>query len=143
MHRLYDINTLGPLRMVEVMLPLLEKSALKRLCFVSSEAGSVSASTRTSWFGYCSSKAALNMIVKNLFNRLRPEGYTFRLYHPGRMRTYMSGTKNHNADMEPEEAAVYALRYFLGEDLTNPMAPSSWDEDRLVLRDWQGKVWPF
>jgi len=143
MHRIYDVNTLGPLRMVEVMLPLLKKSALKRLCFVSSEAGSIGASTRTSWFGYCASKAALNMIVKNLFNKLRPEGYTFRLYHPGWMRTYMSGIKNPNADMEPEKAARYALRYFVGEDLTNPMTPSGWDEDRLQLRDWRGEEWPF
>ncbi len=134
MHRLYDINALGPLRMVEAFLPLTDKSAMKRLCFVSSEAGSIGGSKRTAWFGYCTSKAALNMIVKNMFNYLRPEGYTFRLYHPGWMRTYMGGAKSTTGDMEPEEAAVPALAYFLQERS---------DEECLVLRDWQGGEWSW
>jgi NAD(P)-dependent dehydrogenase (short-subunit alcohol dehydrogenase family) len=134
MHRVYDVNALGPLRVVEAFLPLTDKSTMKRLCFVSSEAGSIARSTRQAWYGYCTSKAALNMIVKNTFNFLRPGGYTFRLYHPGWMRTYMGGTKSTKADMEPEEAAVPALAYFLSA------LP---DEDRLVLRDWQGREWPW
>ena len=109
MHRLFRVNALGPLRVVEALLPLLERAETKRLCFVSSEAGSINRAERHSWFGYCSSKAALNMGVRLLFNRLRPRGYTFRLYHPGWMRSYMSGPKNIIADMEPEEAAVPAL----------------------------------
>lgn len=134
MQRMYDTNALGPLRVVEALMPLLDRGALKRLCFVSSEAGSINNAQRTSWFGYCSSKAALNMMVKLLFNHLRADGYTFRVYHPGWMRTYMSGVKNPHADMEPEEAAVPALAYFLA-DLA--------DEGRLVLRDWRGREWPW
>ena len=131
----YEVNTLGPLRMVEAFLPLVETSAARRLCFVSSEAGSIGASQRTAWFGYCMSKAALNMAVKNLFNELRPRGFTFRLYHPGWMRTYMSGQKNMAATLEPEEAAAYALAYFLSG--IDPALPPP-DEDTLVLRDYLG-----
>jgi NAD(P)-dependent dehydrogenase (short-subunit alcohol dehydrogenase family) len=135
MHREFDINALGPLRVVETFLPLLEKSMTRRLCFVSSEAGSISASNREGWFGYCMSKAAVNMMVKNLFNSLRPAGYTFRVYHPGWMRTYMGGEKNMRATLEPEEAAVFALDYFL----SGLEGVSPFDEDHLVLRDYQGK----
>ncbi len=134
MQRLYDVNALGPLRVVEAFLPLLDRGAGRRLCFVSSEAGSIGACQRTSWHGYCMSKAALNMSVKILFNLLRREGYTFRLYHPGWMRSYISGRKNMQATLEPEEAAVPALAYFLGE---------VGDEDQLVMRDWQGREWPW
>lgn len=134
MHRLYNVNSLGPLRMVEAFLPLLERSTLKRLCFVSSEAGSIERSTRTSWFGYCMSKAAVNMAVKILFNRFRPEGYTFRLYHPGWIRSYMGGKKNTTADLEPEEAAAYAIPFFLAKRA---------NEDQLVLVDYQGHEWPW
>jgi hypothetical protein len=81
------------------------------------------------------SKAALNMAVKILFNPLRPEGYTFRIYHPGWVRSYMSGRKNLEATLEPDVAACYALAYFLQE--------SGVDEDSLVLRDWEGKVWEW
>lgn len=134
MHRLYDVNALGPVRVVEAFLPLMAGSLLKRLCFVSSEAGSIARCYRDSWYSYCMSKAALNMAVKITFNRLRQEGYTFRLYHPGWMRTYMSGKKGTEADMEPEEAAAKALPFFLGDRE---------DEDTLVMVDYQGETWPW
>ena len=134
MHRLYNVNSLGPLRMCEAFLPMMAESELKRLCFVSSEAGSVGRAQRTSWYGYCMSKSALNMGVRLMFNHLRPEGYTFRLYHPGWVRSYMRGHKNLEGKLEPEEAAGYALAYFLQEGI---------DEDTLLLRDWEGSVWEW
>ncbi len=134
MHRLYDVNALGPLRVVQVFLPLMDAGQRKRLCFISSEAGSIGASTRTSWFGYCMSKAALNMAGKILFNDLRPTGYTFRVYHPGWIRSYMHGQKATEADFEPEEAAALALPVLLGANA---------DEDRLALLDYRGSEWPW
>jgi len=133
MHRAYDVNAIGPIRVVDAFLQL-TATGMRRLAFVSSEAGSIARSHRQAQLGYCMSKAALNMAVKIMFNRLRPEGYTFRLYHPGWMRTYMSGKKNPNADMEPEEAAACALPIFLRDRQ---------DEDHLVLVDYQGQVWPW
>lgn len=134
MRRLYEINALGPLRVVEAFLPLVERGQRKRLCFVSSEAGSIGGAERTSWFGYCMSKAALNMQVKLLFNDLQPQGYSFRLYHPGWVRSYISGKKNMEATLEPEEAAAYALPIFLSHRE---------NEARLVLEDYQGVEWPW
>ncbi len=134
MHRMYDINALGPLRVVEAFLPLMDAGGLKRLCFVSSEAGSISRAGRTSSYGYTMSKAGLNMATRILFNHLRPEGYTFRVYHPGWIRSYMSGVKSTEGKLEPEEAAVPALAYFLDAQI---------DEDTLVMRDWQGEEWPW
>jgi NAD(P)-dependent dehydrogenase (short-subunit alcohol dehydrogenase family) len=129
----FSVNAVGALRIVEAFLPLLDRGAMKRFCFVSSEAGSISASNRTGWFGYCMSKAALNMAVKNLSNDLAPQGYSFRLYHPGWLRTYMRGTKNLEAHMEAEEAAKIALDYFLHP--TNPK--------ELALHEWDGSDLPW
>ena len=134
MHRLYDVNTLGPLRVVEAFLPLMDRGSLKRLCFVSSEAGSIARSKRTAWFGYVMSKAALNMEARILFNYLRPDGYTFRVYHPGWIRSYMGGKKSTEATFEPEEAAARAIPIFLGQRE---------DEDRLVMVDFDGNEWPW
>lgn len=134
MRAAYEVNALGPARVVECFLPLLKKSTFRRLCFVSSEAGSVSASQRFDMFGYCMSKAAVNMYVKILFNRLRPEGYSFRLYHPGWVRSYMGGQKSTFADLEPEEAGEFAVRHWFDETV---------DEETLRLIDYTGKVWPF
>jgi NAD(P)-dependent dehydrogenase (short-subunit alcohol dehydrogenase family) len=143
MLRQYRVNAMGPLRVVEAFLPLLERGSFRRLCFVSSEAGSINRAERTAWFGYFSSKAALNMGVRLLFNRLRPRGYTFRLYHPGWLRSYMGGRKNDSAELEPEVAAVPALAYFMRDRGHDPHRDDRSDEDRLVLRDWRGVEWPF
>jgi NAD(P)-dependent dehydrogenase (short-subunit alcohol dehydrogenase family) len=134
MQRLYNVNALGALRVVEAFLPLVERSQMKRLCFVSSEAGSIARSERTAWYGYCMSKAALNMAVKILFNHLRPEGFTFRLYHPGWLQSYMSGKQNLQANLPLEAAAAKALPFFLDQ---RP------DEDRLALVDYDGNEWPW
>jgi NAD(P)-dependent dehydrogenase (short-subunit alcohol dehydrogenase family) len=134
MHRLYDVNALGALRVVEAFLPLMEQGYSKRFCFVSSESGSIGRAERTSWFGYCMSKAALNMGVKILFNDLHPAGYTFRVYHPGWVRSYMHGEKNMDGTLEPEDAAAYAMPFLLQDRQ---------DEDRLVMVDYEGNEWPW
>jgi NAD(P)-dependent dehydrogenase (short-subunit alcohol dehydrogenase family) len=134
MQRMYDVNALGPLRVTEAFLPLLEWGSLKRLCFISSEAGSIARSERTAEFGYCMSKAALNMAVKILSNDLSPSGYTFRVYHPGWIRSYMSGVKNMEATFEPEEAAARAIPILLGQRE---------NERELVLLDHEGNEWPW
>jgi NAD(P)-dependent dehydrogenase (short-subunit alcohol dehydrogenase family) len=134
MQRIYDVNALGVLRVTEAFLPFLERGGLKRLCFISSEAGSIARSERTAWFGYCMSKAALNMAVKILSNDLSPSGYTFRVYHPGWIRSYMSGVKNMEATFEPEVAAARAIPILLGQRE---------NEAELVLLDHEGKEWPW
>jgi NAD(P)-dependent dehydrogenase (short-subunit alcohol dehydrogenase family) len=133
--RTCNVNAIGALRMVNALLPLMDGSELKRLCFVSSEAGSIALSKRKSEFGYCMSKAALNMAVKIMHNHLRPQGYTFRLYHPGWMKSSLGGGgKSTTGDLEPEEAAAFAVPFF-----TEGRA----DEDRLAMIDYKGKEWPF
>jgi NAD(P)-dependent dehydrogenase (short-subunit alcohol dehydrogenase family) len=134
MLHVYDVNALGALRVVEAFLPLCDRGAMKRLCFVSSEAGSIERSTRTAGYGYCMSKAALNMATKIMFNDLHPQGYTFRVYYPGWLRTYMSGVKSTQANLEPEEGAALAIPLFLADRE---------DEDHLVMIDYQGREWPW
>lgn len=134
MLRDYQVNALGPVLLMEAFAPLMEKSGCRRICVVSSEAGSIGACWRQNAFGYSMSKAAVNMGVQIWFHCLRPKGYTFRLYHPGYLRTYMLGEKNLKADLEPEEGARLALGYFLF-DLP--------DEDTLTLHSFDGREYPW
>jgi NAD(P)-dependent dehydrogenase (short-subunit alcohol dehydrogenase family) len=140
MLKIYNVNTLGQIRVVKAFKALTDRSQLKRLCFISSEAGSVNLCGRVSMYGYCMSKAALNMGIKIMFNSLRPEGYSFRVYHPGWLRSYMTGKKG---DLEPCESAAYAIAYFLRERYKDLHNPSRNDEDRLALRDWRGQELPW
>ena len=129
----FQVNSLGPLRMVEAFLPLMQ-AGRKKLCTFSSETGVISLMQRVKDFPYCVSKAALNMEMHMLFQLLRPKGYTFRLFHPGWVKSYMYGQKSTVGDFEPEEAAPVAYRYFVGEDEI---------DDVLILRDIRGQYWPF
>lgn len=134
-HVLYGINVLGPLRITAEFLPLLSvKQSMKRLCFVSSESGSIGVCHRAEGFLYPMSKAALNMGVKMLFQQLFPRGFTFRLFHPGWVKSYMSGEKNETGKFEPEESAAAGYRFF---------TQSQPHEDVLRLIDNENSTWPF
>lgn len=136
MMKAYNVNALGYLRVTEAFLPLLDRGSGKRLCYVSSEAGSIARSHRTNLYGYSMSKSALNMAVSILYNSLRPDGYAFRLYYPGWIRSYMGGKKSTQGNLEPDEAAVPAVDFFLSEN-------GSYNEDKLVMMDFEGKEWPW
>lgn len=131
---MYNTNCLGALRMVHAFLPLLERGGEKRLCFVSSEAGSISVCHRQEGYVYPMSKTALNMAVRLLFEELNPRGYTFRLYHPGWVKSYMSGRKSKAGKFEPEESAASACQFFV-QNLEH--------EDVLKMYDNEFAVWPF
>ena len=107
-----DVNAFGPLRVTQQFLPLLEKGQMKRLVYISSEAGSIGDCPRKTEFGYTMSKAALNMEVKLLNNYLEPRGYAVFAIHPGWIRTDMGGP---NADISAEEAAEDVYRLTLQE----------------------------
>jgi NAD(P)-dependent dehydrogenase (short-subunit alcohol dehydrogenase family) len=129
-----SVNALGPLRVVQEFLPAVTRSEMKRLCFISSEAGSVTRAHRPNWYGYQMSKAALNMGVSTLYTDLHPQGFSFRIYHPGWMRTFMKGQEDLRAELTPAQAAELALGYFL--DDTVP-------EEPLLLRDEKRAEWPW
>jgi len=129
----FQVNSLGPLRMVESFLPLMQEGK-KKICTFSSETGVISLMQRTKDFSYCVSKAALNMGMHMLFKQLRPQGYTFRLFHPGWVKTYMYGTKSTVGDFEPEDVAPVAYQYFVGDAEI---------DDVLIMRDIRGQYWPF
>ena len=128
-----NINTLGPIRMAEAFLPLMEQGE-KRLCFFSSEAGSITLAHRKGDTAYCVSKTCLNMAVRLMFEKLQPQGYRFRLYHPGWVRSYMSGQKSTEGNFEPDESAAAAYEQFTSD--------RNW-EDVLIMSDISGEIWPF
>lgn len=109
MVQVYRVNALGPLRMTQALLPLLERGRLKRLVNLSSEAGSMQTALyggRDNRYGYRMSKAALNMQSAVLQNDLRDTGIRVIAVDPGYMRTWMHGHRNLEATDEPEDVAA-------------------------------------
>jgi NAD(P)-dependent dehydrogenase (short-subunit alcohol dehydrogenase family) len=97
-----EVNAIGPLRVIQSFLPLLERGAHKLIVNVSSEAGSLQHSWRDRAYGYCMSKAALNMQTTILARALEPRGISALALHPGWMRTEMGGP---DATLDPAESA--------------------------------------
>jgi NAD(P)-dependent dehydrogenase (short-subunit alcohol dehydrogenase family) len=97
---LFNINTLGPLRVAQAFLPLVRRSETPRIVMMSSVLGSM-ALAGTFNVGYRASKAALNKITQCLADDLKPEGVAVVAIHPGWVRTDMGGP---NATLSVEES---------------------------------------
>jgi len=121
-----DVNAFGPLRVTRQFLPLLENGRLKRIVNISSEAGSIEDCGRESWFGYCMSKAALNMQCGILQRHLKPKGFKVLAIHPGWLRTDMGGPE---ADLDPDVSAKAIVA----------LATRSWSLDDPIYMDYTGK----
>ena len=141
----YNVNALGAMRMVHAFLPLMQ-TGMKRLCFVSSEAGAVSVAHREDLSSYCMSKTALNMALRLMFNQLQPMGYSFRLFHPGWVR---SPKIEHSTDAIPtfrDQEGNFTGKFWSWETAAAAVPQFIEDrefEDRLVLIDNEGAAWPF
>lgn len=107
--RVYDVNSLGPLRVVKAFLQYIRKGTFAKVINISSESGSIGASLRDREFDYCMSKAALNMETKLLSNYLKKDNVAVLSVHPGWMRTDMGGS---NAELDPYDTACRLVELF-------------------------------
>ena len=106
----FEVNAVGTLRMMKRFISLVEKSDKKTIINLSSEAGSIEDSYRKGEYGYCMSKAALNMackLTKNAYPHLK-----IYAVHPGWMQTpqgYAGATGECSPDQKPEDTAMMLL----------------------------------
>ena len=100
-----NANTFGPIRMVQVFLPLLEKSANGRIINVSSGYGEINGLS-ADVPSYCLSKLALNGATIMLAQSLRAKGIVVNAMCPGWVRTDMGGA---SAPRSPEQGADTAI----------------------------------
>jgi NAD(P)-dependent dehydrogenase (short-subunit alcohol dehydrogenase family) len=114
--RMYNINALGALRVCQGLLPLIKAGTL--VMNISSEAGSIGASRRKEEYGYCMSKAAMNMSAKLLSNELWGIGARVMSIHPGWLRTVIGGpgaaASSHS--IAPDDSAADIVRIALNID---------------------------
>ncbi len=101
--KLFDVNALGPLRVVKACISLLRHGKEKLLINISSEAGSMTThADYINRYDYCMSKAALNIQSIILQRYVKQEGIRVLLFNPGWMHTQMGGP---NAPINPADSA--------------------------------------
>ncbi|WP_281689996.1 1-hydroxy-2-glutathionyl-2-methyl-3-butene dehydrogenase [Pseudonocardia thermophila] len=103
--RQFEINALGPLRTVEALRDLLHDGS--KVGIVTSRVGSLADNSSGGMYAYRISKAAANMVARNLHHELGPRGIHVLALHPGMVATDL--TKDFPGDftyIQPDEAAA-------------------------------------
>lgn len=86
------VNAEGPMKVCEAFLKHVEAGRLKKMITVSSSQGSIGSVNMPMLYWYRSSKAAVNMIMKNLSLQLKGRGIVVGLVTPGATDTdFMAG----------------------------------------------------
>lgn len=85
----FKVNTIAPVKLVEALLPALQKSRGAKVAILSSKVGSMADNGSGGNYAYRTSKAAVNMVGKNL--ALELGAIPVVLLHPGWVRTDMGG----------------------------------------------------
>jgi len=126
MRRQFEVNTLGPLRVVQALSERLGEGA--KIGIVTSRMGSVADNGSGGYYGYRASKAAVNAVGKSLALDLKPRGIAVFLLHPGYVATDMVGG---TGDMTPEQSAAQLVERL--DTLTLEQSGTFWHANGSVL----------
>ena len=88
----YRVNAIGPALVAKHFLPLMPKDGITKFAAISARVGSISDNRLGGWYGYRASKAALNMMIRNLsieWSRKNKRSIIVAL-HPGTVDTPLS-----------------------------------------------------
>lgn len=131
------MNVVGVSNITQAFLPLIRKRGQeksKTILNISSIIGSVALSGENNPAGICTaysvSKAALNMLTKNLADNLANENIIVYAAHPGWVKTDMGGE---TAPVEVKDSIAGMLRVL--ESIT--------PEEKGLLIDFEGKQLPW
>jgi NAD(P)-dependent dehydrogenase (short-subunit alcohol dehydrogenase family) len=125
-----DVNTMGPLRVLESFLDHLARSERRTVVTITSGMGSLADNTSGGSIAYRTSKAAVNMVMRSAAIDLARHHIICIIVNPGWVKTDMGGP---GARMTPQES-VGALRKLIA-NLTL--------EDSGKFFNWNGREYPW
>lgn len=113
--QVYAVNAIGPALVAKHFLPIMPRAGRAVFAALSARVGSISDNRLGGWHGYRASKAALNMIVRNLAieERRRNDRAIVVTLHPGTVDTGLSRPFQGNVQpgrlFDAERAALQLL----------------------------------
>jgi NAD(P)-dependent dehydrogenase (short-subunit alcohol dehydrogenase family) len=137
--QVYAVNAIGPALVAKHFLPVMPRTGRSVFAALSARVGSISDNRLGGWHGYRASKAALNMLVRNLAieERRRNDRAIVVALHPGTVDTGLSrpfqGSVQPGRLFDAERAALQLLDVI--EELKVP--------DSGKLFDYEGAEIPF
>ncbi len=129
MKQAFLTNAIAPLKVSEAFLDNLSRSHLKTIVSISNKMGSISENNSGENYSYRVSKAALNMVMRNLAIDLKPKNIKVFMLHPGSAKAEAKG----NSLIDPEQS-VGNLRHLL-QRLTDRDSGNFYDAQGTAL-DW-------
>ena len=130
----YQVNTIGPALVAKYFLPLMERKGTSKFAALSARVGSISDNRLGGWYGYRASKAALNMMIRNLaieWSRKNDRAVIVAL-HPGTVDTALSEPFQGNVPAGKLFDSGYAARHLL--DVLDRLEPA--DSGKIFA--WDG-----
>jgi NAD(P)-dependent dehydrogenase (short-subunit alcohol dehydrogenase family) len=121
-----NVNTMGPARVMQALLPQLKRSKQPKVMNVTSDLGALSHDDPI-YLGYSASKSALNKFMRLAAIELKPQGIAIGLIHPGWVHTDMGGA---NAPVSPNESAAGIVKAVDQLTLNNSGGFWTWDGRR-------------
>ena len=131
-HQVHAVNVIGPVKMAEAFLPSVAASTQKKIINITSGQGSIAKTWGCCYF-YRSSKAALNMMMRNIALELKPKGITVGLISPGFVKTGFTPGLDLPMMITPQESAVAVVKVIDGYDITKTG----------TFLDHAGSEWPW
>ena len=98
----FAVNTMAPLRILQTFRDNLKAGTEPKAVTITSQMGALD----LNWplmYAYCSSKAAVNKVMRMMSAELVGDGIAVVLIHPGHVKTDMGGP---NAEITPEESGA-------------------------------------
>lgn len=126
----FRTNAIGPLRVAAAFADRVAASERRLMVFMCTRMSVAGQNNSGAYYMYRTSKAALNVIVRNLSIELAPRGITCVALHPGWVRTDMGGP---NADVSPEESVSAMLKILLDAKLSR----------KVQFLDYRGDTVPW
>lgn len=133
----YRVNTIGPALVAKHFLPLLPRQGKAVFAALSARVGSIEDNGLGGWYAYRASKAALNMMIRNLsieLARTRPDSLCVAL-HPGTVATGLSAPFRSGVPdgklFTAADAAAYLLTVLNGLEPTDSGRLFAWDGSRI------------
>ena len=99
-----ETNAIGPMRLTEALLGNVAASVQKKIVTISSSEGSITRVDAARGYWYRSSKAAVNMLMRNLAFQVHERGISVALVNPGPVDTDMM--KGVPMALQPVQVAV-------------------------------------
>ncbi len=128
MTKVFRVNTISPLLMVEEFVDLLAEGETPRIVNITSWLGSIESKTMVYRYSYCASKAALNMFTKLLSIELEEEGIIVLALHSGHVRTDLWGR---SAPLSPKQSIRGMIEVIDSSTLEDSGRFLSWEGDEI------------